>query len=203
MAFTGQHGSKVDLAKRVAATLAYITVHQGDAAGLVTIGEKTHQEIPPRRNPAHLQLILKMLDQTRARGQTGLIDTLHELAEKVRRRALIIIISDFFCDTEGLLNCLQHLRFRKHDLVLFHVMDPMELEFDFKQPIRFVDLESSFSLVTEPSIVREEYLKQLGTFLERLRTGSNEFNAEYRRLTTDSNYEQVLADFLSDRARLS
>lgn len=203
MGFTGQNGSKLDLAKRVAATLAYITVHQGDAAGLVTIGEKTHQEIPPRRNPAHLQLILQTLEQSRARGQTGLIDTLHELAEKVRRRAMIVVLSDFFCEPESLLSCLQHLRFQKHDLVLFHLLDPMELDFKFDRPVRFVDLESSFSLVTEPNLVRDEYLKQLKIFLERLRTGSNEFKADYRRLTTDASYEHVLADFLMDRARLT
>ncbi len=130
-----------------------------------------------------------------------MIDTLHDLAEKVRRRALVVVISDFFCDLEPLLNCFQHLRFQKHDLALFQLLDPAEVKFQFDRPVRFVDLESSMNIVTEPATIRDEYLRQLHLFLAGLREGCHEFGAEYRQVTTDQTYETVLADFLVERAR--
>ena len=202
MKFGGAGESKLDYARRMAATLAYITVHQGDAVGLVCSGQKSFFEIPPRRNPSHLKLILETLEKSEPRGPTGLIAALHDLAEKVRRRALVIVISDFFCELEPLLNCFQHLRFQKHDLALFQLLDRAEMEFQFDRPVRFVDLESALSIVTEPSSIRDEYLRQLQLFLGQLRDGCHEFGAEYRQVITDQSYERVVADFLVERARL-
>ena len=201
MGFGGAHGSKLDYAKRLAATLAYLTVHQGDAAGLIAIGEKMVSEVPPRRNPAHLKNIFDAMEKVQPKGETGLLAALHELAEKVRRRALVVIFSDFFCDLEPLLSCFQHFRFEKHDLTVFHLLDRVELDFRFERPVRFVDLESSFSLVTEPGVIREEYLRQLQGFMAQLRAVCHEFKAEYHQVVTDQNYEKVVADFLVERAR--
>ena len=195
--------NKLDYAKRLAATLAYITAHQGDAVGLVCAAGKTFLEVPPRRNPAHLRTFFEALEKARAHGPTGLIAALHGVAEKVRRRALVIVLSDFFCELDPLLNCFQHLRFQKRDLALFQLLDRSELEFQFDRPLRFVDLESSASIVTEPAGIREEYLRQIGLFLEGLRSGCHEFGADYRRVVTDEDYEKVLADFLVERAALA
>jgi hypothetical protein len=114
---------------------------------------------------------------------------------------LVIIFSDFFAEPEALLNCFQHLRFQKHDLAIFHLLDRMELDFQFDRPVRFVDLESSFSLVTESATIRDEYLQQLQAFLVRLKAGCQEFKADYRQVITDRDYGDVLADFLVERAR--
>jgi len=203
MKFGGDGKSKLDYARRMAATLSYLAVHQGDAAGLVCSGQKSIVEIPPRRNPAHLKLILDTLEQSEPRGPTGLVEVLHDLAEKVRRRAMVIVLSDFFCELEPLLSCFQHLRFQKHDLILFHLLDRTEVDFQFDRPVRFVDLESSMSIVTEPSSIRDEYLRQLHQFLDQLRSGCHQFGADYRRVITDQSYEQILADFLVERTRLS
>jgi hypothetical protein len=106
-------------------------------------------------------------------------------------------------DLEPLLNCFQHLRFQKHDLALFQLLHPDELSFQFDRPVRFVDLESPLSIVTEPSSIRDEYLRQLRLFLEQLREGCHEFRADYRRVVTNQSYERVLADFLVERARVA
>jgi uncharacterized protein (DUF58 family) len=203
MGFAGKHQRKFDFARRLVASLAYLVIHQGDAAGLICVNQQTVCDVPPRRNPAHLQSLLEMLDKADAEphGPTGLIPALHDLAEKVRRRALIVVFSDFFCDLDQLLSCFQHLRFQKHDLAVFQLLDRMELDFKFDRPVRFVDLESPFQIVTEPALVREQYLQQLQQFLERLRGGCHEFNADYRRVVTDQDFERVLADFLVERAR--
>jgi uncharacterized protein (DUF58 family) len=199
----GQDGGKFDYAKRLIATLAYLAAHQGDASGLVCAAGKTSVEIPPRRNPAHLKVLFDTLDTTKARGETGLVRALHDLAERVRRRALVVVVSDLFCDPEPLLNCFQHLRFQKHDLTVFQLLDRAELDFQFDRPVRFVDLESSLSIVTEPSVIRDEYLRQFAQFHEQVRTGCNEFGVDLRQVVTDQDYERVLADFLVERAHVA
>ena len=203
MKFGTSGETKLEYGKRLAATLAYLTAHQGDAVGLMCAGEKAFLEIPPKRNPAHLKTLFETLEKAEPRGETGLVPVLHDLAEKVRRRALVIIISDFFCDPDALMGCLQHLRFRKHDLALFHLLDRAEMDFQFSRPVRFVDLETSMNLVTEPASIRDRYLEQLRLFLDRIRTGCNEFSADYRQVITDQSYEKVLAGFLVDRSRFA
>ena len=201
MGFEGEHGTRLDYAKRLAATLSYLIINQGDAAGLLHVTEKTATEIPPRRNASHLQVILDTLGQARPTGETRLVPMLHELAEKARRRALVVILSDCFCDGDALRDALQHLRFQKHDLALFHLLDPLELDFEFDRPVRFVDMEGSQSIITEPATVRAEYQAQLKRFLGKLRDDCHEFNADYRRVTLDRPYGEVMADFLTERSR--
>ena len=203
MGFTGEHGTRLDYAKRLAATLSYLIINQGDAAGLLQVTKKTATEIPPRRNASHLQVILDTLGQARPTGETRLVPMLHELAEKARRRALVVKLSDCFCDGDALRDALQHLRFQKHDLALFHLLDPLELDFEFDRPVRFVDMEGSQSIITEPATVRAEYQAQLKRFLGKLRDDCHEFNADYRRVTLDQPYGEVMANFLTERARHS
>ena len=201
MGFSKNGEPKIEYAKRIIATLAHLTIPEGDAVGLVCVGKKSLIEIPARRNPSHLKLIVETLEAAKPEGETGLIPALHDLAEKISRRAVVIVLSDFFCDQEPLISCLQHLRFQKHDLALFHLLDRAEVDFQFDRPVRFVDLESSFSVVTEPATIRDEYLRQFKAYLEFLRAGCHEFSADYRRVVTDESYEKVLADFLVERSR--
>jgi uncharacterized protein (DUF58 family) len=203
MAFDGGQGSKLDYARKLIATLAYLVIHQGDAAGLVCAGEAGALEIPPRRTPTHLQLMTDTLLATDAKGGTNLPTVLHDLAEKIRPRALVVVVSDLFHDPEEILGAFQHLRFKKHDLAIFHLLDPVEVNFEFDRPVRFVDLESSSSIVTEPAMIRNEYLAALNRFLEQVRAGCSEFKADYKRVQTDQPYEKALADFLVERARIA
>lgn len=203
MAFGSAGVSKLQYARKLIATLAYLTIKQGDAAGFVSLHSKKGVEIPPKRNPAHLQLVLDSLRETKADGDTSLLANLHDVAEKIRRRALVLVFSDFFCDVKGLLSCLQHLRFQKHDVGLFHLLDPQEINFEFDRPVRFEDLESSFKLITEPASIKQQYLTELNKYLEVMRLGCHEFNVEYRRIVTNMPYEKALADFLVQRAQLA
>lgn len=201
MKFSHEHGSKLDYAKRVAATLAYLVIHQGDAAGLMVVNESKTTEIPPRRTPTHLQLILDTLGESEAAGATNMVTALHDLAEKIRPRALIVVLSDLFHDEEELLAAFQHLRFKKHDLAVFHLLDPLELNFQFDRPIRFQDLESNGSIVTEPSLIRDQYLEELQRYLNRVKSGCHEFKADYLQIATSTSYEKVLGDFLTSRTQ--
>ncbi len=203
MQFGSGSTTKLEFAQKLLATLAYLVIRQGDAAGLLGIGTDTVIDLPPRRNPSHLQLLLDSLPTLKSGGQTGLVEGLHELAEKVRRRGMIVIFSDCFCDVGALMSSLQHLCFNRHDVVVFHVLDPQELNFKFDRPLRFIDLEGPMTLVTEPSVIRDEYLKHFRDFMDTLQKGCREFSIDYRRVLTTDDYEKVLADFLIERSRMA
>jgi len=201
MLYDGGRGNKADYARRLAATLAHLLVKQGDAVGLLCFAERVVRDVPPRASPKHLRNIFDVLAEMRPAGRTHVVRILHDLAERIRRRALVIVFSDLLTDVEPLLDCFHHLHFRKHDLAVFHLMDDAELEFRFDRPIRFADLESSFKLVAEPIGVRQAYLRSLAAYTERLRTGCREFRVDYRLVRMSRSYEDVLSEFLLDRQR--
>ncbi|MDX1951713.1 MAG: DUF58 domain-containing protein [Verrucomicrobiota bacterium] len=201
MQFSSAHGTRFSYATRLAATLAYLVIQQGDSAGLLCVSDKVRVDIPPKRNPAHVRLLLQTLAQARPEGETGLVPALHEIAEKIRPRALVIILSDLFADPAEINSACQHLRFKKHDVVLMHLLDRDEVDFSFDRPVRFVDLESPRAIVTDPTLVREEYLKALRAHVAQLQQGANESKTDYRQIITDRPYDAVLADFLTERVR--
>lgn len=193
--------TKLDYAKRIAGALGHIALQQGDAVGLSCVAKGIIRNIPPRRNPAHLMNIFDVLEQTRPQGETQLGTVLHELAETIRQRALIVIMSDLFIEPDVLRSCFQHLRFRKHDVAVFHLLDPRELSFSFHRPMRFLDMEGGPSLFAEPNEIADRYHKALGTYLEDLHTVVLESAIDYQRVVIDSDYEQVLMKFLVGRSR--
>ena len=156
--------------------------------------------IPPRRNPAHLTTVHDILEQAQPKGETQLAAVLHELAETIRQRALIVILSDLFVEPELLRGCFQHLRFRKHDVAVFHLLDARELSFDFRRPMRFLDMEGGPSLFAEPNEIAERYHKALGGYLDALRQVVLESAVDYHRVSIEEDYEQVLMRFLVGRA---
>jgi len=201
MGYASDGISKLDYARRMAATLAYMLVQQGDAVGLTCFAEKTFLDIPARRKAAHLGNIFEGLDELKPKGETALTPALHALAERIPQRGLVLIFSDFFTPVDQLLSCFQHLRFRKHDLAVFHLLDRAELKFEFTHPTRFVDLETQSTLLAEPEIMRARYFEELNRYLDKFKTGCREFKTEYRRVVTDENYEQVISQFLVERSR--
>ncbi len=203
MGFATKNGTKLDMAKKCAATLAHLLIRQGDAVGLQCFDNKLLHDIPAKGGPKHLGAILNTLSETTPRGETKIVETLHDLAEKIRRRAMIVVFSDFFTDTEELLDCFQHMRYRKHDLAVFQILDDQELEFEFDRSIRFVDMETKFSLLAEPSLIKNDYLREINAHLERLKQGCREFSVEHRSILLSRPYGDVLTEFILERQRRS
>jgi uncharacterized protein (DUF58 family) len=201
MGFEGSHGTKLDYARKMAATLAQVLIQQGDTVGLQCFAEEMKHDIPAKGSAKHLGNLFTLLSELPSSGETQIIKVLHDLAEKIHRRAMIIVFSDCFTDVEELLDCFQHMKFRKHDLAVFHIMDPDELDFDFDRSIRFLDMESSFSLISEPSMIRREYLSEVNKYLDRMKQGCREFHVDYRFVKTSEPYDKVLTDFLLERQR--
>jgi uncharacterized protein (DUF58 family) len=193
--------TKMEYARRIAGALGHLALQQGDAVGLTCLADGIVRNIPPRRNPSHLMALFDVLEQAAPRGETQLVPVLHELAETVSQRALIVIISDLFVEPELLRSCFQHLRFRKHDTAIFHLLDPQELRFDFRRPMRFLDMEGGPSLFAEPNEIAERYHKAVRDYLEQLQQVVHESAVDYHRVAIDEPYEQLLIRFLLGRTR--
>ncbi len=199
MNFAYNGTSKLDYARRVAGTLAYIAAEQGDAVGLYCAGTGFHKDIPPKRSATHLSAVLDALGTMEASGETGLANVLHETAERVPQRALIIILSDLFIEPEVVRNCLEHLRFRKHDVAVFHLLEQSELELEFDRPMRFVDMEGGEPILADPTIIGAQYQRALEMYLESMNTVIQETEVDYHRIRIHENYDGVLARFLLGR----
>ena len=191
--------SKLDYARRVAGTLAYIATLQGDAVGLYCAGQAFHKEIPPKRSATHLSVVLDELGTMEASGETGLADVLHETAERIPQRALIIVISDLFIEPETVRNCFEHLRFRKHDVAVFHLMAQNELDFEFDRPMRFVDMEGGEPILADPTVIGAQYRRAMEIYLESMDEVIRDTEVDYHRIRIHENYGDVLARFLLGR----
>lgn len=193
--------SKLEYARRLAGSLAYLAIQQGDAVGLTCIAEDSVRSIPARRTPSHLRGINDVLEHAKAKGQTNLIEGLHEFAETTRQRALIVILSDLFVDLGALRGAFDHLRFRKHDVAVFHLLDSQELRFEFRRPTRFVDLEGDVTVFADPSEIIDRYQSAVQGYLQDLKSIVLESAVDYHRITIDEDYEQALFRFLTRRAK--
>ncbi|TWU43234.1 hypothetical protein Q31b_22720 [Novipirellula aureliae] len=200
MGFGSGSLTKLDYARRIAAAVGYLAVQQGDAVGLSCLAAGIVEHLPPRRNPSHLRAVFDVLERVRPTGETELVDVLHELAETTQQAALVIVISDFFDDPERLKSCFEHLRFRKHDVSLFHLLDPKEISFDFQRPTRFLDMEGGTSIFADTGEIADRYLSAIHEYLEQMHDVVMQTNTDYMRVTIDEPYQDALTRFLTRRA---
>lgn len=191
--------SKLEYARCLASTLGYLAIAQGDAVGMTCAAEKIIREIPPRRNASHLSNLFDEMEIAQAKGATKLPEILHELAETVRQRALILIFSDLFIEPSTLRSCFEHLRFRKHDVGVFHLLDPEELNFQFQRPTRFLDMEGGPAMFVEPTEIVDRYQRALNDYLAQMQQVVLETSTDYHRISIDQAYEAVLTKFLTGR----
>ncbi len=192
---------KIDYARKIAGTLAYLAAFQGDAVGLYCAGTDFRREIPPKRSGAHLRFILDELGDMECEGETGLAETLHQAAEKISQRALVVIVSDLFLDPESLRSCFQHLRYRKHDIAVFHLLEQNEIDFQFDRPVRFVDLEGAAPMLVDPTTIAKQYRKAVQEYLEQIKQITKDSVVDYRRVGIEEDHGEVLARFLLARKK--
>ena len=196
----GDPGStRLDYARRLGGTLAYLAGQQGDAVGLYSASVGFQRDTPPRRGPHHLGLVLDQIGGLKAEGETGLVRAIHEAAEKISQRALVVILSDFLFPPEPLREAFQHLRFRKHDVSVYHLLDRQEIDFHFDRPTRFLDLEGGDSILADPTLIQRRYREAVGQYLATMDDIVNHSAVDYHRTFLDEPYDQVLARFLMGR----
>jgi uncharacterized protein (DUF58 family) len=193
--------SKFAYAQTAAAALAYLVLHQHDAVGLTTFDNEIRQLIRPSSNPTQLKQLLGVMEQTTAARKTSTGPIFHDLAERLARRGIVVILSDLFDDVESMLAGLKHFRHRRHDVILLHILDPAELDFPFQHVTMFKGLEALGEVVTEPRSLRIAYQKEIGSFIKRVRTGCRAHQIDYLNIRTDQPVDEVLTTFLSARKK--
>jgi uncharacterized protein (DUF58 family) len=198
----GSHGiTKFEYAACLAASLAYLMNRQRDAVGLTAFDERIVGTLPASARSGQLRSLLLTLDRLKLGRATNVSKPLHQLADSLSKRGMVVLISDLLDDPEQVIRGLKHFQFRGTDVIVFHVLDPDEIEFPFERPTRFEDLETQEEVMAVPSVVRAHYLKAMNAFLERYRRELGGCRIDYHLLDTRQPLELALMAYLSTRAR--
>jgi uncharacterized protein (DUF58 family) len=191
--------SKLDYGCYVAASLVYLMLQQRDSVGLVLFDDAVRRFVSDSSKPGHRVELIAALENIRPEGRTELGQVLHYMVGQVRRRGMIIVISDLLTDPDRLLNGLKHLRHRRHEVIVFHVLDEHELTFPFRELTLFKGMEGYPHLFTEPRALRDQYLRELNAFLDRIRRECLETQIDYQRLSTADPLDVALSSYLATR----
>ncbi|MCE9592531.1 MAG: DUF58 domain-containing protein [Planctomycetes bacterium] len=198
--------SKFEYGCFCAASLAYLMQTQHDAFGLITYDRAVARHIPPRQGKGHLRVVLDTLEAARPAGDTDLAGTFHQLAETMKRRALVVVISDLFSGPGGadeLLESISHLRHKRHEVVVFQVLDRAELQFPFDDATQVEDMETGRRVSADPATLRNEYLKKLNAYIDAVRMGCRSREVGYALADTSEPFEMFLGNYLSHRASIT
>jgi len=201
MAFGSGPLTKLEYGKCLAASLAYLLFHQKDSVGMATFGETLHELVPPSSKASHMHRMVEILERSAGTGRTALFDVLRELTSTLKRRALVVVIPDFFADPAGVLTAVRHLRFLKHEVILLRVLAPEEVDFPYEEYSRFVDLEDGDDLLVDPRALAAEYRTRMAEHLRVFRQQLHYERVDTETFRTDVALEETLARFLSRRAR--
>ncbi len=202
MGYSSNGLNKLQYATYLAGALTYLMIRQRDAVGLLTFDETIRRYLPPRSVSTYLHQILLELDGTKSSSKTNISSALHQMAERIKRRGLIILFSDLFDDPDTVISGLKHFRHRKHEVIVFHIIDPLELTFEFKQDAVFKDMETGEEISTQPWHIRKEYQTQVSEFINKYKKVCRENQIDYVTLNTKDNYDRALIEYLLKRKRI-
>ncbi|MBD3386461.1 DUF58 domain-containing protein [candidate division KSB1 bacterium] len=202
MGYTSHNITKLQYATYLSAALAYLMIKQQDAVGLLTFDETIRSYMPPRSVGYYLPLLLKELQNTKSAKKTNLAQTLHQLAERIRRRGLVILLSDLLDDPQKIISGLKHFRHNKHQVIVFHILDPYEQNFNFSRNSQFVDMETGEKITTQPWHIRSAYRDLMSAFIRSIKTQCRENNIDYVLLNTREPFDRALVQYLLKRKRI-
>jgi uncharacterized protein (DUF58 family) len=193
--------TKYEYGQCLAASLAYLMNRQRDGVGLAAFDERIVTMLPASSRPGHLSAMLVTLDRLQLGTETNVSKPLHQLADSLSKRGMVVLISDLLDDPERVIRGLKHFRFRGTDVIVFQLLDPDELAFPFQRATRFEDMETQDEVLAQPVMVREHYLKAIGGLIERYKQELGAAGIDYQLLTTDQPLELALLAYLSTRGR--
>jgi len=202
MGFKSNGISKLEYGCYLAASLSYLMLRQQDAPGLLIYDEKIRHYIPPRGASSHISPILQSLNSLSPSNGTDAAIAFHELAGRIKRRGLIIVISDLLEEPEKLLMGLKHFRHRQHEVIVFQILDPFERNFAYGSEARFKDMETGRELLTDPYQIRHNYLRRLNDYIEYISNTCRQSRIEYTLLDTSVSFDKALFSYLSKRSKL-
>jgi uncharacterized protein (DUF58 family) len=202
MGYASGGTSKLEYASMLAAALTYLMLLQRDAVGLLTFDTAVRTFLPPRSVLSTFHAVLPVLDRLRPEGETDLARIFHDLAERIKRRGLIVVFSDLMDEPAPVLNALKHFRHQKHEVIVFHILDPMERTLSFDSDAVFVDLESGERLHTDPRQIQADYRDSMENFIGRIRKECRNSGIDYETIVTDQPFDTALFRYLSKRKRV-
>ncbi len=200
MRYGSDSRTKYDFACLMAASMAYLVLKQADSIGLATFDSELRQSLRASGHPAQLQDVLRILVAGPSAEKSRIGRVFHDAAERFNRRGVVMVFSDLFDEVAELIVGLKHLRHQRHEVVIFHLLDPAELEFPFRQATLFRGLEQWPELLADPVGIRDGYLAELNSFLNDLQRECRMNNFDYVRLRTDQDVGKCLAEYLARRA---
>jgi uncharacterized protein (DUF58 family) len=193
--------TKLQYAQFLAASIAYLLNRQQDSVGLVAFDKRIHTHVPARNRSGHMRTIFGHLSQLISGEESNLSESLHQLAEILNRRGIVVIISDFYDHPDRLKEAFQHLRFKGHDLVAFHVLDQNELDFQFDEPVLLLeDSETQEQMPVLPDVVMNGYRERIRRHVDKMRQSAASNNVDYEMMTTKQPLDYALFSFLSRRS---
>jgi uncharacterized protein (DUF58 family) len=193
---------KLEYAAYLAASLSYMMIKQQDAVGLAVFDEAITSYLPPHATKGYLRQILIELEKLKAGNKTGAAKSLHHVADRIRRRGLVIIISDLLDKPDEVIAALKHFRHKKNEVIVMHVLDPMERSFAFGDDAMFKDLETSEQMMTQPWQIQKAYRQEMASFLDRYKKECRENYVDYVLLDTKTPFDVALIEYLSKRERI-
>jgi uncharacterized protein (DUF58 family) len=202
MAYGSEGISKYEYACRLAAGMAYVTVKQSDSAGMVLFGERIEDYFPPRSSLTHLRSMLDALNRCTPHKGTNTAAALHGMAELIKRRGLIIVLSDLMDDPEAVIRGLAHFKQKRHDVIVFHVLDNDELNFPFEKVATFRDMESGEKVRVAPKDLRDDYAAELEAFINQYKRACYENNIDYVTVNTETPHATLLSAYLTRREKV-
>jgi uncharacterized protein (DUF58 family) len=191
--------TKLQYASYLTAILSYMMTRQQDAVGLTTFDTKIQLDMPARSSPRHFNDMMRKLEEIEPGEETDIAEILHRLANRFKKRCLIVLISDLYDKPEDVIRSLHHFRHRRHEVIVFQVMDKAEIEFPFRDVISFYDLETNERLQIDPAYVRDEYRKQMRGFLDGYRKACAESQIDYVLAETTTPYDFMLSRYVAKR----
>ena len=186
----------------LAACLSYLMCRQQDVVGMIAFDEQVRFHLTPAGTPAHLDRVFTHLEKLAPASGTAIAPTFHELAASIAKRGLVIVISDLYDDPGEIIKALQHFVYKKHQIIVFHVLDAAEVQFPFTRTMSFVDMETGEKLQVDPRYVKAAYMSEMQAFIEYYRKECSDRNIEYVLTTTDTPYDRMLLDYLARRKAL-
>ena len=202
MTYRSKNISKLEYASYLTAALSYLMLHQKDGIGLILFDKKIQSFIPPRSTSSHLNTIFSQLDQINPGEDTQLGNVLHEMADRIKKRGLVILISDLFDDFDEIIGGLKHFRYNKQEVIVFHILDRQELNFNFNTRARFKDMETGELVTTEPWQIRNSYKDLMLEFQDKYRKQCRKRLIDYIPLFTDHDLDIALSQYLRKREKL-
>jgi uncharacterized protein (DUF58 family) len=194
--------TKLQYAQFLGSSLAYLINRQQDAVGLIAFDQSVRAHVPAHARTGHMRTIFGRMEQLEPGNETQASVMLHEIADRITRRGIIVVLSDLYDDAEELIGALQHLRFKGNDVIVFQILDKNELDFDFTEPVLLEDAETEEQLHVLPDILADGYRQTINAHVTRLREGCAANKIDYELLTTDQPLDQALFAFLAKRARM-